>query len=76
MAMETLKNMKQTFNILEKVILYLWIVLTIVIIYFIVDRFLNPGYKGISNVDLKLYLKVSIIFLVLIVTFKFLKKRS
>ncbi len=67
--------MKRIINILEKSILYLWIFLTIIIVYLIIQRFVNPNYKGISFIDLKLYLKITIVVLVLDMIFRNLKKR-
>ncbi len=68
--------MKSIIKFLEKSIFYLWILLTIIVVYFIIERFLNPGYKGISIVDLKLYLKISIIVLVIIIILKTIKKKQ
>ena len=67
--------MKGIINIIEKSILYFWIFLTIIVLYFIIQRFVNPTYKGISNVDLKLYLKISVGILAVIVILKKVKKQ-
>jgi hypothetical protein len=67
--------MKQFINIIKKTILYFWLFLTIIVLYFIIQRFVNPNYKGISNVDLKLYLKISIVILISIAILKNVKKK-
>lgn len=59
--------MKRFINIILKSVLYIWILLSIIVIYFTVDRFVNPHVKGISNVDLKLYLKITIVVLASII---------
>ncbi len=65
--------MKRIINIIEKSILYFWIFLTIIVLYFLIQRFVNPTYKGISNVDLKLYLKISVGILAVVVILKKVK---
>lgn len=59
--------MKRFINIILKSVLYIWILLSIIVIYFTVDRFVNPHVKGISNIDLKLYLKITIVVLASII---------
>ena len=38
-----------------RIVLGLWCLLTIVVVLFLVDRFIHPHTKGISNVDLQDY---------------------
>lgn len=66
--------MKRLINIILKSILFIWILISIIVLYFIVDRFVNPHVKGISNVDLKLYLEITIIVLASIIILRNLKK--
>jgi hypothetical protein len=49
----------------------LWSILTIIVIFFLIHRLTNPGWKSISNHDLKDYGQITIIVL-LIVGFMFL----
>lgn len=68
--------MNRKINILEKLVLAFWLLLTIIIIYFIIQRFINPSFKGISNMDLKIYLKISIVTFILILILKKIKKNT
>jgi len=38
----------------------LWGLLSIIVLFFLIDRGIHPHIKGISNLDLKNYLKISI----------------
>lgn len=63
---------KRLLNILKYILVGLWVFLTIIVIIFLIDRWLNPGWKGISNRDLKDYGIISLIFFAILGLFKFL----
>jgi hypothetical protein len=64
------------FRLLGFVSLTLWILLTVVVITFVVDRESNPVRKCISDVDIALYWKVTIVMLGIFVGSRFFKKHS
>ncbi|MEL7002890.1 MAG: hypothetical protein AAFN93_09180 [Bacteroidota bacterium] len=41
------------------IVVTLWSLLTLVVVFSLFDRFYNPGYKGITNLDIKHYLVIS-----------------
>jgi Na+-driven multidrug efflux pump len=52
------------FSNISKVIgwtaIILWGLLSLIVLFFLIDRWIHPNIKGISNRDLKDYLKISI----------------
>jgi|LakMenEpi03Aug12_release.lakeMendotaPanAssembly.Ray.scaffolds.fasta_scaffold4108988_1 hypothetical protein len=54
--------------------LTLWIILTVIVITFLVDRELNPGRKSISNIDLINYGKISIVMIGIFIGTRFIRK--
>jgi hypothetical protein len=54
---------KIIFKILAGLIFGLWTILTLIVLFFLLDRWTNPGRKGISDVDLMLYAKISLTML-------------
>jgi hypothetical protein len=57
---------KKMINILSYVIIGLWGLLTIIVIVFLINRWTNPGWKSISNNDLKDYGQITVVVLVTI----------
>ncbi len=57
-----LNTLKKLINILRYIFTGFWGFLTIIVIVFLIHRYLNPGWKSISNRDLKDYGKISLIF--------------
>jgi len=68
--------MEKLINFTKKLILYIWLILTIIVVLLLIIRIANPEVKGISNYDLKDYAKISLIFAVIHFGLKFLKKRE
>jgi hypothetical protein len=54
--------------------LTLWIILTVIVITFLVDRELNPGRKSISSIDLINYGKISIVMIGIFIGTRFIRK--
>jgi hypothetical protein len=67
--------MKEVIKKLATGIFMIWLLLTIIVFYFLFDRFTNPGYKGISNTDLIDYGKISIVILAIFIGTKFIKDK-
>lgn len=63
-------------SLTRKLILYIWLVLTIIVILLLVNRILNPGVKGISNYDLKDYAKITLIMAVIYFALKLFASRK
>jgi hypothetical protein len=61
-----LKLLRNFINIVKNIFAGIWGFLTIIVIIFLIHRFLNPGWKSISNIDLKNYAKISLLFLPII----------
>ncbi|HBD26878.1 hypothetical protein [Flavobacterium sp.] len=57
--------MEKLISFIEKLILYIWLGLTIIVVLLLVNRSLNPDLKGISNYDLKDYAIITLIFAVI-----------
>jgi hypothetical protein len=53
-------------NIIAYILLALWTLLTIIVIFSLIHRWVNPGWKSISNPDLMDYGGITIIFLIII----------
>ena len=70
---------KKLISIIAYTILGLWSILTIIVIYFLIHRWTNPGWKSISNHDLKDYGQITIIILPIVgflfIVRYFIKKR-
>ncbi len=59
-------------NIIQKILTYLLIIIILITIYLIIDvRYINNGYKGISNTDI---LDISFILFSIIIVKIILKK--
>ena len=65
--------LKKLINILRYIFTGFWGFLTIIVIIFLIHRNLNPGWKSISNRDLKDYGKISLIFFTIFGILTFLK---
>ena len=63
--------MRKLINLLRYFIVGIWSVLTIIVIIFLIHRWLNPGWKSISNHDLKDYGIISLIFFIIFAVLKF-----
>jgi len=58
-------------------IFLVWGFISIIVIYFLISRWLNPHIKGISNKDLIDYLEVSVFFVIILFVLQVaLKKRN
>ncbi len=64
---------KKLMTTLAYLIIGLWSLLTIIVAFFLIDSWSNPGYKSISNHDLKDYGKVTLI-MIIVVGFMFFVK--
>jgi hypothetical protein len=69
-------GVKKLIRLLGFVSLTFWILLTVVVITFVVDREQNPGRKSISDVDIALYWKITIVMVGIFVGSRFLKADS
>jgi len=58
--------LRKLINIIKYIFVGIWGILTIIVIIFLIHRFLNPGWKSISNLDLKNYGEISLYFLPII----------
>jgi len=65
--------LKKLINILIYIFSGFWGFLTMIVIIFLIHRYLNPGWKSISNRDLKDYGKISLIFFTIFGILTFLK---
>ena len=54
--------LKKLINMLRDIFTGFWGFITMVVLLFLIHRYLNPSWKSISNRDLKDYGKVSLIF--------------
>tara|TARA_B110000240_G_C13278137_1_gene358866 strand:- start:362 stop:613 length:252 start_codon:yes stop_codon:yes gene_type:complete len=54
--------LKKLINLLRDIFTGFWGFITMVVLLFLIHRYLNPSWKSISNRDLKDYGKVSLIF--------------
>ena len=68
--------MEKLISFTRKLILYIWFALTIIVILALIIRIANPGVKGISNYDLKVYAKISLVFAVIYFVLKFLNRKQ
>lgn len=68
--------MEKLLNFIRKLILYIWLGLTIIITMILIIKIINPDIKGISNYDLKMYAGISIIFFVIYFLLKLLKPKN
>ena len=71
--------LKRILNILKYIFAGFWGFLTIIVIIFLIQKFLNPGWKSISNRDLKDYGIITLMFFAIfgilkIMTFSISKK--
>lgn len=57
------KILKKLINTMTYILIGLWVLLTIIVIYFLIDKWANPELKSISNRDLKDYGLISIVFI-------------
>jgi hypothetical protein len=73
MTGKLLLTLKWLINILTYTMIGLWSLLTAIVVVFLIDRWTNPGWKSISNHDLKDYGLITIVVL-LIVGFMFFMK--
>jgi hypothetical protein len=65
--------LKKLINILRYILTGFWGFLTIIVIIYLIHRYSNPGWKSISNRDLKDYGKISLIFFTIFGILTFLK---
>jgi hypothetical protein len=56
------------------IIIALWCIITLFVILALVDKSFNPGFKSISQLDLRNYLKFSLIILLVLSILLLLKK--
>ena len=68
--------MKKLINFTGKLILYIWLALTIIVVLLLATRIINPGVKGISNYDLKTYIEITLFFAVIYFALKLIAKRN
>ncbi len=68
-----LKLLKNFINIMKYIFAGIWGFITVIVIIFLIHRFLNPGWKSISNLDLKNYGKISLLFMPIIGILHYLK---
>ena len=68
-----LLSIRKLINIIKYIIIGIWGLLTIIVILFLIHRLLNPGWKSISNLDLKNYGKISLIFIPVIGILQYLR---
>ena len=54
--------LKKLIDLLRDIFTGFWGFITMVVLLFLIHRYLNPSWKSISNRDLKDYGKVSLIF--------------
>jgi uncharacterized BrkB/YihY/UPF0761 family membrane protein len=52
---------KKLVNVIAYLMMGLWSILTIIVIFFLIHRWTNPGWKSISNTDLKDYGVITLI---------------
>ena len=67
--------MKEVLKTLAAAIFMLWLLISMVVVYFLYDRFSNPGWKSMSNTDLILYGEVSIVVLIIFIGTRFIKDK-
>lgn len=68
--------MKKLLNFIRKLILFIWLALTIIVALLLTTRITNPGVKGISNYDLKTYIGITLFFAVIYFALKLIAKRN
>ncbi|RTZ02106.1 hypothetical protein [Flavobacterium sp. GSP6] len=68
--------MEKLLNFTRKLILYIWLALTIIVALLLTTRIVNPGVKGISNYDLKSYIEITLFFAVIYFALKVIAKRN
>ncbi|MEY2918221.1 MAG: hypothetical protein RIS73_1935, partial [Bacteroidota bacterium] len=59
------KTFTKILKIVGLVAIILWVLLTAVVLIFLFDRWMHPGMKGISKVDLITYKNLSIWLLII-----------
>jgi hypothetical protein len=52
--------MRTTLRVFSGVLFGLWVIVTLIVLLFVFDRWMNPGRKSISDVDLIHYRQISI----------------
>ena len=68
-------EMEKLISIIRKLIIYTWLILTIVVVFFLISRIANPETKGISNYDLKFYFEITIYFCLIYIVLKIIQNR-
>jgi|GEM_PF-3322630 len=63
-----------TIRHIGKIVLWIWLFLTAIVIMFLIHRFRNPGWKSISDTDLIDYAKFSCLLLGVYVVTKLMSK--
>ncbi len=53
------KMISNIFNIIGRIVIILWGFLSLIVLFFLVDRWIYSNVKGISNRDIKNYLEIS-----------------
>jgi hypothetical protein len=67
--------MNRFLNVFRKIILYAWITLTIVVGFLLIIRTANPRTKGISNVDLKFYVEITIYCFIIYIVLRLIENK-
>jgi hypothetical protein len=67
--------MNRFLNVFRKVILYTWTTLTIAVGFLLIIRTINPQTKGISNVDLKFYVEITLYCFIIYSVLKLLENK-
>ena len=65
--------LRKLINVIKYIFVGIWGFLTTIVIIFLIHRFLNPGWKSISNIDLKKYGEISLIFIPIIALIQYLR---
>ena len=65
--------LRKLINLIKYIFVGIWGFVTIIVIIYLIHRFLNPDRKSISNVDLKNYGEISLIFLPVIGILQYLR---
>jgi hypothetical protein len=73
MNYKLLTILRKLINIIKYIFVGIWGFITIIVIIFLIHRLLNPGWKSISNLDLKNYGKISLFFLPVIGILQYLR---
>jgi hypothetical protein len=56
---------KIVLNVISKAILIFWVLISLIVLLFTIDRILNPNRKSISNLDYIQYANFSVVLLII-----------